>query len=231
MLTDTTKRRAVELGLRSGNDFWIVGRAGVLGNCDAAVAAACLAFHGPAAVREAWEALPAGLTHREVASEYAALCAAWGDGELSRFDPARMSRLNELGRRVINAADGSIGALFAGWRAMPEPESIGGRVALTGHVLRELRGCAHIVAVAACGITPLDAVLASPAPAPRTGTPWAESMHFTGPFRDPDEVRPARMEAEKLTSRILYTAYGSLSSSELEEFAELIESTRNAIDM
>ncbi|MGB5760581.1 MAG: hypothetical protein WBM50_26950 [Acidimicrobiales bacterium] len=38
---------------------------------------------------------------------------------------------------------------------------------------------------------------------PRTGPGYAARMGFKGPFRDPDEVRPARLEAEKLTAGIL----------------------------
>ena len=56
-------------------------------------------------------------------------------------------------------------------------------------------------------------------------------MGFTGPFRDPEEVRPARLEAEALTARIMATYYGSLDGGELAEFGELVETTRNAIDM
>jgi hypothetical protein len=39
------------------------------------------------------------------------------------------------------------------------------------------------------------------------------------------------MEAERLTSRILLPIYGSIGDSDLDEFAELVETTRNAIDM
>jgi hypothetical protein len=98
-------------------------------------------------------------------------------------------------------------------------------------VLRELRGGAHIIAVNACGITPLDAVLASPAPPPRSGPVWAEHLGWKGPFADPAPAREARAEAERLTSKILGPIYGSIGDDALEEFAELIETTRNAIDM
>jgi helix-turn-helix protein len=226
-----TDRLAADLGLRSGTDLWIVGRAGVLGECDADVAAAGLAFLGPGRVRAAWESLPEGLTHRQVADAYTALCCEWGTAELARFDRRRMGRLDELGRRIADAADGSIGAVFAGWRAQPQPDDVNARVALTVHVLRELRGGAHIIAVHACGITPLDAVLASPAAPPRSGPVWAEHLGWSGPFRDPASAREARVEAERLTSRILAPIYGSIGDAALDEFAELVETTRNAIDM
>jgi hypothetical protein len=142
-----------------------------------------------------------------------------------------MTRLDELGRRIADAADGSIGTVFAGWRAQPQPDDVNARVALTMHVLRELRGGAHIVAVNACGLTPLDAVLASPAPPPRSGPGWAEHLGWTGPFRDAEWAREARLHAEVLTSRILLPIYGSIGDAALAEFAELVETTRNAIDM
>ena len=231
MIGAPVDRLAAQLGMSSGNDLWIVGRAGVLGDGDADVAASGLAFLAPDRVRAAWESLPDGLTHRQVADAFAALCCDWGTTELARFDPARMARLDELGRQIADAADASIGAVFAGWRAQPQPDDVGARVALTIHVLRELRGGAHIIAVNACGITPLDAVIASPAPPPRSGPVWAEHLGWTGPFADPAAAREERAEAEKLTSRILVPIYGSIGDDALDEFAELIETTRNAIDM
>ena len=98
-------------------------------------------------------------------------------------------------------------------------------------VLREMRGAAHIVAIQACGLTPLDAILASPAPAPRSGAPWAENLGWRGPFRDPEEVRAARLEAERVTTEIIAAHLAVLSPDELADFAELVETTRNSIDM
>ena len=97
-----------------------------------------------------------------------------------------MARLDELGRRIADAADPSIGAVFAGWRAQPQPDDVNARVALTMHVLREMRGGAHIIAVNACGITPLDAVLASPAPAAAQRAGVGRASRLDGPFADPD---------------------------------------------
>jgi len=224
-------RLAEQLRMRSGQDVWIVGRAGVLGDGDADVAAAGLGFLAPALVRSAWDSLPAGLTHRQVADAYAASCCRWGTETLCEFDSRRIARLDELGRAIADAADGSIGTVFAGWRAQPQPPDVNARAALTMHVLRELRGGAHIAAVAACGITPLQAVVASPAAPPRSGPVWAEHLGWTGPFPDAEPARQARFDAERLTSRIITPAYAAIGDAALEEFSELVESTRNAIDM
>ena len=139
--------------------------------------------------------------------------------------------IDHLGRRIIDAAPPSLGALFAGWRAMPIPDGVGPRVALTTHILREMRGATHIAAITALGLSPLDAVLASTNAPPRTGPAYAEQMGFTGPFRDPAEVRDRRLEAEALTASAMEPYFAQLSPAELAELGELVESTRNAIDM
>ena len=231
MLTRSTAERGVELGLASGEDFWICGRAGVLGECRPEVAAAGLAFIAPDAVASSWDSLPPGMTHGQIAEEYSRCCTDWGRTALAEFDPSRMDRLDTLGRRVAGSAPAALGSLFAGWRAMPTPDDVGARVALTTHVLREMRGAAHIIAIQACGLTPLDAVLASPAPPPRSGPGWAEHLSWTGPFRDPEEVRQARMEAEALTSSILRPYFGALVGDELDELTEVVVTTRAALDM
>lgn len=230
--TPASHALADRLRMRSENDLWIFGRAGVMGDCTPDVVAAGLGFIGPDYIAEAYAALPAGLTLAAIGTEYAKLCTEWGTAELTRFDPDRMERLDAYGRRLLDAASPAFGPVFAAWRAVPQPADVGGRVALTVHVLRELRGGAHIAAVLAAGITPLDAVLASPAPPPRSGPAWAKTLHWgDGPFRDAAEVVDARREAEAITSRMLHPVYATLDPDELEDFAELVETTRNSIDM
>ncbi|WP_420440740.1 helix-turn-helix domain-containing protein [Candidatus Poriferisodalis sp.] len=231
MMAEATGEYGVQIGMRSGREFWIVGRAGVIGSATPEVAAGAIAFHAPQHVHEAWTHLPRDMTHWQVAEHYMSRITTWGDAELTRFDPGRLELIDTLGRRIADAAPASLGALFAGWRAMPQPESLGARVALTTHLLREMRGAAHLNAIIACGLTPLDAILASTNAPPRTGPGYAEQMGFTGPFRDPNEVRQARLEAEALTERCLEPYFGVLSPGELASFGESVEATRNAIDM
>ena len=49
-------------------------------------------FSLPNVFADAWESLPDGLTHRQVADAYAALCCRWGSSELAKFDEARMAQ-------------------------------------------------------------------------------------------------------------------------------------------
>jgi len=232
MMSKETGEYGTSIGFANGKQFWIVGRAGVLGSCPVDVAVSALAFHGDQHIAEAWGAVPEGLDHLGVSHLYLERIEQWGERVItSTFDEARMNRLDQYGRRIINAAPASLGALFAGWRQMPIPDGFGPRVALTTHVLREMRMGAHLHAITACGLAPVDAILASTNAPPRTGVPYAEAMGFEGPFRDPDEIRDARLEAEDLTNRILEPFFAVLSPEELDDFGELIETTRNAIDM
>ena len=232
MMAEATDQYGVDLGFASGRQFWVVGRAGVLGSCPWQVAAGGLAFHAPEHVEEAWHAVPAGLTHLEVSGHYLGRVVEWGERVLTpTFDHEALDAIDVLGRRVADAAPDALGSIFAGWRVMAPPSGIGGRVALTTHLLREMRAAAHINAVIACGITPLDAILASTNAPPRTGPEYAARMGFTGPFKDPEDVRAQRLEAEGLTSRILEPYFAALSASELDTFGEVVETTRNAIDM
>ncbi|MDH3301430.1 MAG: hypothetical protein OES24_13075 [Acidimicrobiia bacterium] len=231
MLTAETEAYGRELGLRNLDQFWIVGRAGVLGSCPTDVAAGALAFHGPDKVAEAWGNLPAGLDHATVARHYHSRCVAWGDEVVGDFDAYDMNRLDELGRRIVDAAPNNVGPLFVGWRIMPIPDGHGARVALTLHVIRELRAAAHSCAIVVHGLTPVEAILASTNAPLRTGPGHAEFMGFTGPFRDPEEVRAQRLAAEATTATIMSGFYAVLSDGELDEFADLVESTRSSIDM
>jgi hypothetical protein len=231
MLDRATAEYGVSLGLRTGEEYWIVGRAGALGDVDYQIAAAALAFIAPAAVREAWDHVPSGMTPSQVAETYAVRCTGWGTDALALFDPARNDRLDRLGRRIADGASPALGVLFAAWRSVAQPDDVGGRATLTMQVLREMRGAAHIIAIQACGLTPVEAILASPAPAPRSGAPWAEHLGWPGPFRDPEEVRTVRLEAERVTTEIIAAHLAVLSPDELADFAELVETTRNSIDM
>lgn len=233
MMAEATDAYGVELGFATGRQFWVVGRAGVLGSCPWQVAAGGLAFHAPEHVEEAWAAVPAGLTHHEVASvHYKGRVEAWGIEALTPvFDHNRLELIDTLGRRIIDAAPDCLGSLFAGWRALPPPDDIGARVALTTQILREMRGAAHINAIMAVGLEPVDAIVASTNAPPRTGPEYAERMGFTGPFRPVEEIKPARLEAEAITERMMEGYYSVLSGEELAVFGEVVETTRNAIDM
>ncbi len=169
MLAKSTDAYGVALGFGSGAQFWVVGRAGVLGSCPVEVAAAAIAFEPLYKVSEAWHGVPPGLTHYDVALRYRRIVTEWGERLLADTDPDRLEHIDALGRRIVDAAPGALGAIFTGWRSLDIPASLPARAGLTLHLIRELRGAAHIAAILACGLTPLDAVLAATQAPPRTG--------------------------------------------------------------
>jgi hypothetical protein len=230
MMAKSTDRYGVDLGFGSGAQFWIVGRAGVLGSCPVQVAAAAIAFEPLHKVEEAWLVLPEGLTHYDVALRYRDIITAWGDRVFGDLDTETLTAIDQLGRLIIDAAPAALGALFTGWRQLPVPDSLPGRAALTLHLIRELRGAAHIAAILACGLTPLDAILSAPHPPPRTGPGYAERMGYHGPFRDPAEVREQRLEAEKLTASIIEPYFSALTSEELARFGTAVEGACDAAE-
>ncbi|MFI5491526.1 hypothetical protein [Actinoplanes sp. NPDC051859] len=228
LIAKSTDAYGMALGFASGSQFWVVGRAGVLGSCPAEVAAAAIAFEPLDAVHRAWTAVPVGLTHYDVALHYRDRIAAWGEQAFDRTSPDTLDIVDELGRRIIDAAPAALGALFTGWRRLAAPTSLPSRAALTIHLLRELRGAAHIAAILACGLTPLDAILAAPHPPPRTGAAYAERMGYRGPFRDPAEVRQQRLDAERLTAAIIVPYFATLAPAELARFCAAVEHTCTA---
>ena len=93
--------------------------------------------------------------------------------------------------------------LFAAWRAMPLPDdSPGARAAVLAHLLREHRGAAHLLAVRASGLSPLEAIIAGP-----EGEAGATAFGWQPPFPPFEPLVRRRSWAEALTDRIAGEAF------------------------
>jgi hypothetical protein len=226
LLSPETARRGEELGLLPGRGFWVCGRGGVLGDTDADVVTAAVGFMHPARLRPFWEHRPEGLGAHQVAAAYAECCFSWARRALAAMPEDDLRRLTGLVRRVLDAALPQTGALFAGWRAMPSPGDAPADTALALHVLRELRGGAHITAVAASGMTPAEAALS--APPPRGGEKWARDLGWPEPYPDPAPLAERRAQAEELTTRLVAPAYEALDVPERTELVSLLTSVHAA---
>lgn len=198
----------------AGIDFYVAGRCGVLGDVDADVVTAALGFFEPATVRALWEQGCAAQSAARSAELFAEACAGWGRDHLGAdLDYADLA---ELAGRVIAATDVAALPLFAGWRAMPVPDDPKGAAMHRLNVLRELRGGAHVVAVVAAGISPLDAVL-STGGAPNAALfgypePYPDAAHATGPLAD----------AAAASNRMAARPLAALTDDELARFVELV---------
>jgi hypothetical protein len=101
---------------------------------------------------------------------------------------------------------------------MPVPEDgPGARVAVLLHLLREHRGGAHLLAIRAGGMTPLEAVVAA------DGEPGAVAYGWQPPFPRPESLLRRRVWTDALTDRVAGQAYRILDIPERVELVGLLE--------
>ncbi|MBC6464029.1 hypothetical protein HKK74_00735 [Actinomadura alba] len=218
-------REAKAYGEAAGLTLWtpyMRGRCGVLGEVDADVVASAVGFFPPGVVRASWEA-GASLPAEEAARRYAGVCDAFGRRKFAGLPAADADRLAGLLEAVAAEADVIGAPLFAGWRAMPPPEDPLARVSRFAHVLRELRGGLHLVAVLSCGLTPLESVLTGASILIPSGDGNARYFGWPEPYAEPDDdTRKRRADAEELTDTLVAPAFGGLSEADADEFVALL---------
>ncbi len=211
-----TLRRARQLGL-TGWSFYVAGRGGALGEVRPDTVAAALGFIAPDAVRDGWETARRITPPSQVAEHHLAECCRWGREKLDTFHG--VDRLVELAERVVLAADPAGLALFAAWRTMPMPEDgPGARAAVVAKLLREYRSGAHLLAIRAGGLTPLEALLAS-----EEGEAGAVAYGWQPPFPPFEPLLRRRIRADLITDRIVGEAYRVLDVAERVELVRLFE--------
>ena len=225
MTSPATAAKAGELGLKGPFSFWVNGRAGVLGEVEADVAASAIGFMELEMVRQYWEGRPGELAPIDVANAYADCAAEWGRQVLADLADDDLAELDGLARLLIEAAEPSVGLIFSGWRRLATPSDPAGAVAVTLNVCREMRGGAHLSAVQAAGIGPLGAIVSADDQV-RGGVAGAARFGWPEPYPEFDGER--RAEAERLTTEICLPAYGHLSSEQLGRFSELVRIVRDS---
>lgn len=218
MLDMNTYAHGATLGFEQ-IDFYVAGRCGVLGEVPAQVATAALMFFEPDYIAQAWERSAVVMPRLEAGRLFAEVAHSWAEEKLS--DDLDLGRLAELAGRVADAASPAAAPLFAGWRALAEPDPDRPK-ALALHrinALRELRGAMHGAAVLTQGISPHAAVALR--------TPFMlDVFGWKAPHPDTALVKPLWHEAQAATERALSPAFEALSSSEREELVELVNATQ-----
>ena len=199
-----TLERGKELGL-SGMRFYTVGRGGVLGDVDAAVVQSAFGYFHPALLAKWWNQGCEVMAPRDAAREYIACCQRFG---LSKFaDLDGLDAYVDAATTVIDAADGSAMALFAGVRAEPVPSDAASAAAHQAMVLREMRGSAHLAAVTAVGLSaPVAHAIKRPDDVAAFG--YEEPPVVTA------EDRAAHERAEAITDDILEPAASVLTDDQ-----------------
>ncbi|MBF6439319.1 SCO6745 family protein [Nocardia cyriacigeorgica] len=218
MFSREGKEYAAETGVDTFFGPYTRGRGGVLGDVDAEVVTAAFGFFPAHSIRTAWESVQ--MPAAKAAERYARVCQDFGRRKLAGFEQA--GRLAELLEAVAAAADPAGVPLFAGWRAMPLPADAPARVQQLTHVLRELRGGLHLIAVRASGITPLQAVLISGSPI-NDGPGQARWYGWPEPFEEiTDDIRARWQRAEAVTDELIAPAFAVLDEGEQAELTELV---------
>jgi len=219
MLDAATYQRGAELGF-DGIDFYTAGRGGALGDVPGMVVAAAFVFFNPQSVTQAWDRTRTVMSRPEAAAAFAGCLETWAQSHLP--DEVDYPRLAELLGKVIEGASPSAAPLFAGWRAVPEPEDPKALALQRLNVVRELRGAVHGGAVLAFGLEPLEAVLIkTPFMAGVFG--WAE------PYPEVESRHEAWGQAEAATNVIMARAYRALDDSELSELVDLAETAHKGV--
>jgi hypothetical protein len=214
MMDPLTRAAARELGLRS-QPMYHLGRGGALGDVPADVVIAAFAFFPPALVREHWEAGRAVLAPAAAARAYAGMCCDWGRRHLT--DAPGAARALALLERVVDGAEAAGLPLFAGWRLLPRPADVPGRLALVVNVMREHRGAVHAAATAAVGLGPLEATLAG-----SYGEAGAKFSQWPEPYPDPSPYAARWQQAEDLTAAAAAAPYALLNDAERAELVDLV---------
>ncbi|HEY4332563.1 MAG TPA: hypothetical protein VGM78_08340 [Ilumatobacteraceae bacterium] len=222
MLSPETLGPCKDAGYPHGFVYYVRGRAGVLGEVDADVVIGALGFFEPGLIRKMWD-LGVGVEDaRAAGARYGLACAEYGRKRLGEF--AGADRFATLAAQLADAAPVQGLALFAGWRSEPRPDDGPGRAYFLTHVLRELRGSAHVVAGVSSGLAPLDSILT------RHGAGQAKLFGWGEDFDDVSHLTDLRADVEDLTDRICAAALErALDPSERGELVALTTELHAAI--
>jgi hypothetical protein len=215
-----TLRRARELGL-TGWAFFVAGLGSALGGVPADVVSSAIGFIAPEAVRDAWETARRVCPIDEIAAHNVEQCCRWGSERLDGFGAT--SRLVDLAERAVANADPTAMPLFAAWRnasgtgrSGTETGSAGARAAVLMNLLRHHRAGAHLLAVRAAGLTPLQAIAAGP-----DREAGAIAFGWQPPYPAFEPLLRRWTWAEAVTDRIAGEAFGEFEPAERDEFVRL----------
>lgn len=205
--TPETLQRGKDLGMKNGYCWYVVGRGGVLGDVDAEVVGSAFAYFEPNLMRKLWGQGTAAMGARDAAREYAECCRVWGREVFTGVKEAAV--FADLAEKVIAQTSSAGLALFAGWKAEPlgPANDPAGRAAMAFNVLRELRGCANLVAVLAVGMTPAEAHFTA------RGVSDFKLFGYTDD-QAPKPRKALRAKAERITDTLEAGYYETLTAKE-----------------
>jgi len=210
---DLTLRHGADHGVPDAIVLYAAGRAGAMGDVNAAQVASAFTFFAPNVVAEVWPSVRAFGSPTKIAKVFS---EAMSTAARVRWDPDAAAVVARLGGVVVDETVAMGQALFAGWQAMPRPDDPQGAAAVVVMALRELRGDSHIQCLAAEGLLPLEAEIVT------RGVAGAELHGWPTPFPDPDVYRERVAVAERATSVRMQRAYGILGEQDLAALRDAV---------
>ena len=214
-----TLSRGKELGL-DGFRFYLLGRCGVLGDVEAKVAQSAMGYFEPSMVEKLWDSARDRVQPREAGREYLACAQTFGVTKFSGLDG--LAAYADAAQKVITAQDPAALALFSGIAAEPLASDPAALAMQMTTVLREMRGSVHLVALAACGLSPQMAHrVRRPDDIAMFG--WHEGVEVT------DDHRTRWQAAETLTDEILVPAWSSVTETEAQAIVETVSAMQAAL--
>lgn len=196
-----TLARGKELGL-DGFRFYVLGRGGVLGDVEAGVVHAAFGYFNPELVRKMWNSAKERMSPRAAAREYIACAHEFGRKRFGGVDG--LDAYVDAASAVIGAAEGISLPLFAAVRAEPVPTDTAAAAMHQAMIVRELRGSAHLAAIAAVG---LNSSVAHAIKRPND----VAMFGYQEPPAVTDADRAAHARAEDITDDILLPAFSVLT--------------------
>jgi len=197
-----------ELNL-DGFRFYVLGRGGVLGDVEAEVVRSAFGYFAPGLVEKIWNSAKERVAPREAARAYIECNQALGRAKLA--DVEGLDAFVEAAGIIVGAVDPGALALFAGVKSEPVPDDAPAAAIHQAMVLRELRGSAHLVALAAVGLSTAKAhAIKRPDDVATFG--YAEPPVVT------DDDRSKHVRAETVTDDVLESAYARLTEAQSDAF-------------
>lgn len=212
---EITMRHGVDHGVSDPIVLYAAGRAGAMGDVNAAQVASAFTFFAPSVVAEVWPSVRAFGRPTRIAEVFAEAMAA---AARVRWHAEPAEVVARLGGAVVDGTVAMGQALFAGWQAMPRPEDPHGAAAIAVMALRELRGDIHIQCLAAEGLAPLEAEIVT------RGVAGAELHGWPPPYPDPDRFRERVAAAELATSSRMQRHYALLDDDDLGALRDAVRS-------
>ena len=226
MLHPETFGGSIAAGYENPFAGYVLGRGGLLPEATGKSAAEAFVIFEPGFIQAMWDQGSPVRSPVEAADVYWNQVGDFGRKYLAGAQG--LSRITELGEKVIAVTPGEDLPLYSGWRRMPLADDPGARALQVMFVLRELRGDVHFARLKRSGIHPVEAHMLNKGHEYTTMFGWPE------PFADGADKRQRYAEVEAATNdRMAEIFAAALSVEETQELARLsaaaLESLKAAV--